>query len=98
MKTVPTTTKRSNPDVKRAIISLPIPDLRNLERGQFHTYKLHTTPTDATLPVYKLSVPFFNEETPEEWIKFQGGVAAVQKGQNVTLGPASYVVAKMLLK
>eukprot|EP00957_Ditylum_brightwellii_P059421 4511402-Ditylum_brightwellii.AAC.1 len=63
MKTVPTATKRTNPDVKRAIIPFPRPELRNLD-----TYKLRTTPADATSPIYKLSVPFFDEGTPEEWI------------------------------
>eukprot|EP00957_Ditylum_brightwellii_P017947 1352105-Ditylum_brightwellii.AAC.1 len=77
MKTVPMANKRSNPDVKQAIIPFPRPEPRNLERGQFHTYKLRTTPADATLPVYELSIPFFDEGTPEEWIKFQHGLAAV---------------------
>eukprot|EP00957_Ditylum_brightwellii_P132586 10111041-Ditylum_brightwellii.AAC.1 len=98
MKTVLMATKHTNPDVKRAIILFPRPEPRNLERGQFHTYKLRTTPVDATLPVYKLSVSFFDEGTPEEWIKFQCGLAAVLKGQNVTQGPAGYAVAKTLLK
>eukprot|EP00957_Ditylum_brightwellii_P083897 6376107-Ditylum_brightwellii.AAC.1 len=66
MKTVPTASKHSNPDVKRAIIPFPRLEPRNLERGQFHTYKLRTTPMDATSPVYKLSVPFFDKGTPEE--------------------------------
>eukprot|EP00957_Ditylum_brightwellii_P173498 13209500-Ditylum_brightwellii.AAC.1 len=35
---------------------------------------------------------------PEKWIKFQQGLHAVLKGQNMTQGPASYAVAKMLLK
>eukprot|EP00957_Ditylum_brightwellii_P130842 9980757-Ditylum_brightwellii.AAC.1 len=90
MKTIPTASKHTNPDAKQAIILFLRPESRNIERGQFNTYKLCTTPTDATLPVYKLSVPFFNEGTPEEWIKFRHGLAAVLKGQNVTLGPASY--------
>eukprot|EP00957_Ditylum_brightwellii_P102696 7826734-Ditylum_brightwellii.AAC.1 len=98
MKTVLTANKRSNPDMKQAIIPFLRPEPRNLERGQFHTYKLRTTPADATLPVYKLFVPFFDEGAPEEWIKFQRGLAAVLKGQNVTFGPASYAVAKTLLK
>eukprot|EP00957_Ditylum_brightwellii_P177981 13556719-Ditylum_brightwellii.AAC.1 len=68
MKTVPTANNRTNPDVKRAIIPFLRPELRNLEKGQYHTYKLHTTPVDTTSPVYKLSVPFFDEGTPEEWI------------------------------
>eukprot|EP00957_Ditylum_brightwellii_P188261 14331639-Ditylum_brightwellii.AAC.1 len=45
---------------------------------------LHTSPADATSPIYKLSVHFFGEETLEEWIKFQHGLQAVLKGQNVT--------------
>eukprot|EP00957_Ditylum_brightwellii_P049733 3771435-Ditylum_brightwellii.AAC.1 len=98
MKTVPATSKQSNLDMKRAIIPFPRPDLTQLERGQIHTYKLRTTPADATSPIYKLSVPFFGKRTPEEWIKFQHGLAAVLKGQNVTQGPANYAVAKTLLK
>eukprot|EP00957_Ditylum_brightwellii_P162025 12335533-Ditylum_brightwellii.AAC.1 len=70
MKTVPTANKRSNLDVKQAIIPFPRLEPRSLERGQFHSYKLCTTPVDATLPVYKLSIPFFDKGTPEEWIKF----------------------------
>eukprot|EP00957_Ditylum_brightwellii_P083611 6355656-Ditylum_brightwellii.AAC.1 len=82
MKTVPTSIKQSNPDVKQA----------------FHAYKLCTTPADATSPIYKLSVPFFDGGTPEEWIKFQRGLSAVLKGKNVTQVPISYAVAKTLLK
>eukprot|EP00957_Ditylum_brightwellii_P097244 7405937-Ditylum_brightwellii.AAC.1 len=65
MKTALKAPKRSNLDVKRAIIPFPRPDRRNLEKGQYHTCKLRTTPADATLPVYKLSIPFFDEGTPE---------------------------------
>eukprot|EP00957_Ditylum_brightwellii_P135534 10334013-Ditylum_brightwellii.AAC.1 len=61
-------------------------------------YKLCTTPADATLPIYKLSVPFSDKKTPEDWIKFQCGLHAMLKVQNVTQGPASYAVIKTLLK
>eukprot|EP00957_Ditylum_brightwellii_P174728 13304326-Ditylum_brightwellii.AAC.1 len=90
MRTVPTSTKRSKLDVKQAIIPFPRPAPRQLKRGQFHTYKVRTTPADATSPIYKLSIPFFDEGTPEESIKFRRGLAALLKGQNVTQGPASY--------
>eukprot|EP00957_Ditylum_brightwellii_P103328 7874708-Ditylum_brightwellii.AAC.1 len=66
--------------------------------GERPAYKLRTTPADATLPIYKLSIPFFDEGAPEEWIKFLRGLAAVLKGQNVTQGLASYAVANTLLK
>eukprot|EP00957_Ditylum_brightwellii_P041790 3164295-Ditylum_brightwellii.AAC.1 len=72
--------------------------LRQLKHGQFHTYKLHTTPADANSPTYKLSIPFIDEGVHAEWIKFWRRLQAVLKGQNVTQGPASYAVAKTLLK
>eukprot|EP00957_Ditylum_brightwellii_P173855 13236104-Ditylum_brightwellii.AAC.1 len=64
----------------------------------YHTYKLRMAPADATSPIYKFSVPFFDNGTPKEWIKFRHGLQAVLKGQNVTQGPPSYTVAKTLLK
>eukprot|EP00957_Ditylum_brightwellii_P150268 11443783-Ditylum_brightwellii.AAC.1 len=54
MEMVPTSTQ-SNPNVKRAVIAFQQPQARLLERGQYHTYKLCTTPADATSPIYKLS-------------------------------------------
>eukprot|EP00957_Ditylum_brightwellii_P046033 3492455-Ditylum_brightwellii.AAC.1 len=91
MRMVPTSSKQqSNPDVKRAVIKFLRPTPRQLKRGQFHMYKLCTTPADATSPTYKLSIPFFKEGTPEEWIKFQRELQAVLKGQNITQGPPSY--------
>eukprot|EP00957_Ditylum_brightwellii_P072446 5505462-Ditylum_brightwellii.AAC.1 len=80
MKTAPTSMQQSNPDR---------PSPRQLECGQFHSYKLRTTPADATSPIYEISVPFFDKGTPEEWIMFQRGLQAVLKGQNATQGPPS---------
>eukprot|EP00957_Ditylum_brightwellii_P060442 4589660-Ditylum_brightwellii.AAC.1 len=68
MRTVQTTLRQSNPDMKQAIIPFPRPAPRQLERGPFHAYKLRTTPTDPTSPLYKLSVPFFDNRIPENWI------------------------------
>eukprot|EP00957_Ditylum_brightwellii_P125484 9565148-Ditylum_brightwellii.AAC.1 len=61
----PTSTQQSNPDVKQAVIAFPRHASRQIKNGQFHTYKLHTTPADATSPIYKLSIPFFDKGTPE---------------------------------
>eukprot|EP00957_Ditylum_brightwellii_P091404 6959466-Ditylum_brightwellii.AAC.1 len=98
MRTVPTKPRQSNLDMKQAVIPFPRPAPKQLERGQFHAYKLRTTPADATSPLYELSVPFFDCRTPEEWIKFRCGLTTVLKGQNVMQGPTSYAVAKTLLK
>eukprot|EP00957_Ditylum_brightwellii_P076864 5842340-Ditylum_brightwellii.AAC.1 len=59
---------------------------------------LCTKPADATSPIYKLSVLFFDNGTPTEWIKFWHGLHAVLRGQNFTQGPPSYAVVKTLLK
>eukprot|EP00957_Ditylum_brightwellii_P145641 11089131-Ditylum_brightwellii.AAC.1 len=97
MKTAPIS-KQSSPNVKQAVIAFQRPSPRQLERSQYHMYKLLTTPADTTSPIYKFSVPFFDEGTPEEWIKLQRRLQAVLKGQNAMQGPPSYAVVKTLLK
>eukprot|EP00957_Ditylum_brightwellii_P084332 6413075-Ditylum_brightwellii.AAC.1 len=44
MRTVLTSPKQSNLDVKRAAILFPKPAPRQLKCGQFHAYKLRTAP------------------------------------------------------
>eukprot|EP00957_Ditylum_brightwellii_P101068 7702992-Ditylum_brightwellii.AAC.1 len=98
MRTAPTMKRHSNSNVKQAVILFTRPTPRNLEHGTFHTYKLRTTPADTDSPTYELSISFFDEGSPKEWIQFRRGLQAVCKGQNVMQGPTSYAVAKTLLK
>ena len=98
MKLASTTSSSFNPDTTAAVIPLLRSKAKVLEKGQYHTYKLCTTPTLADSTVYDLSVPFFDNGIPEEWIKFQSSVTAVLKGQNVTQGPSCFGVVKTLLK
>eukprot|EP00957_Ditylum_brightwellii_P189494 14423668-Ditylum_brightwellii.AAC.1 len=99
MRMAPTSSRlQSNPNVKQAMIKFMRPTPRQLKRDQFHTYNLHTTPADATTPTYKLSIPFFEEGTPQKWSKFWCRLQAVLKGQHITQGPPSYAVTKTLLK
>eukprot|EP00957_Ditylum_brightwellii_P063127 4791770-Ditylum_brightwellii.AAC.1 len=65
MRTAPTSKQQSNPNAKRGVIVFMRPTPRQLEHGQFHMYKLCTTPADATSPTYKLSIPFFDEGNPK---------------------------------
>eukprot|EP00957_Ditylum_brightwellii_P208571 15358087-Ditylum_brightwellii.AAC.1 len=70
----------NNSNIKRVVIAFQQPQARQLKRGQYYTYKLCTTPTDPTSPIYELSIPFFENGTPKEWIKFWHGLQAVLKG------------------
>eukprot|EP00957_Ditylum_brightwellii_P032198 2441324-Ditylum_brightwellii.AAC.1 len=76
---VPTSKEQSNPDAKQVVIAFQRPPPRQLERSQFHAYKLRTSLAHATLPIYEFSVPFFDKGTPEEWIKFRRRLQAVLK-------------------
>eukprot|EP00957_Ditylum_brightwellii_P076221 5794020-Ditylum_brightwellii.AAC.1 len=54
MKTAPST-KQSNPSVKQAVIAFQRPQARQLEHGQYHTYKLRTTPAPPQQMLHCLS-------------------------------------------
>ena len=84
--------------VKRAVIPFKRLAGKTLEQGEYHTYKLRTSPTSNSSPVYELSVPFFEDGTPEEWLKFCRNVKAVLKGQNVTNGTSMFAVVNTLLR
>eukprot|EP00957_Ditylum_brightwellii_P100432 7655313-Ditylum_brightwellii.AAC.1 len=60
------TSMQSNPNVKKAVIAFQRPQTRQLECGQYHTYKLRTTPTDATSPIYELSAVGGAQETKRQ--------------------------------
>ena len=78
-------------------ISLMRPEIRELEKGEYQTYKLRNTPTDPDSPTYALAVPYFSSGCVEEWLKFRRNLTKVLTGQNVTTGPAQYSVARRLL-
>eukprot|EP00957_Ditylum_brightwellii_P153144 11656764-Ditylum_brightwellii.AAC.1 len=71
MKAVPRKPGCPSKDMKWSIIPFKRADVKQLERIQFHTYKLRTTPADPMSPLYELSLPFFKEGSPEEWILFR---------------------------
>eukprot|EP00957_Ditylum_brightwellii_P019507 1471906-Ditylum_brightwellii.AAC.1 len=64
MKTALINTQNSF-NIKRTVIAFQQPQARQLKRGQYNTYKLHTTPTDPMPPIYKLSVPFLTMGQPK---------------------------------
>ena len=78
-------------------IPLERPEKKSLTKGEYHTYKLRSTPSDNTSPTYELSVPYFSTGTPEEWLKFLDNIKKVYTGQNITTGPNRYSLCRRLL-
>eukprot|EP00957_Ditylum_brightwellii_P035108 2661749-Ditylum_brightwellii.AAC.1 len=52
-------------------------------QGYCHRYKLCTVPYNANLPTYNLAVPFYDNGTVEDWLKFCQNIQAVITGKNV---------------
>ena len=53
----------------------------NLEKGKHHVYNMRTIPTEDKSLSYKLTVPFSNSGTPQDWNFFCQGIAAVIAGK-----------------
>ena len=80
------------------LIPLERPPKKNLQCGEYQTYKLHNNPTEENSPVYELSVPYFLTGTCKEWLLFRRNLNKVITGQNVMGGPGRFTVARRLLK
>ena len=79
-------------------IPLERPEIRELEKGEYQSYKLRNDPTNENSPTYELSIPYFATGSPEEWLRFLKNLTKVFTGQNVTDGPGKYTVMKRLLE
>ena len=78
-------------------ISLQRPDKVELQKGEYLSLKLQSTPGVENSQTYELSVPFFGSGTPEQWLKFRRDLDRVLTGQNLTTGPSKYAMARRLL-
>ena len=78
-------------------IPLERPEKKALEKGEYYTYKLRTSPTDSDSPTYELSVPYFSTGTCEEYLKFCTNFYKVCLGQHITTGPQKFILARRLL-
>ena len=51
-----------------------------------------------TSPMYSMSVRYFDNGTPEEWLMFQKALSKVLIGQNITTGPPTYGMVRRLME
>ena len=96
MRVVPSTStknKRNPPP-----IPLERPEKVDLQKGDYLSLKLQSTPGDADSQTYELSIPYYGSGTPEQWLKFTRDLNRVLIGQSITTGPPKYAMARRLLE
>ncbi len=79
-------------------ISLDRPEKKKLAKNEYLSLTLRTEPENADSQTYELSIRYFREGSPEEWLVFQKDLRRILQGQNVTTGPPSYAMARRVLE
>ena len=71
---------------RRIIPPVPLerPVAKELQKGQYYTFKLKAKPADANSPTYDLSVPYFRDGSCEEFLLFEKNLDRVMLGQAIT--------------
>eukprot|EP00957_Ditylum_brightwellii_P209916 15364345-Ditylum_brightwellii.AAC.1 len=87
----------NGPQELKPIIPIDCPQVRELTKGNYHMYKLHTVPYNANSPVYNLDITFYDNGSIEEWLKFHQHLPAFINRQNITDLQDIYVVTKSML-
>ena len=70
MKVVLTSTGTSKKVRNPPPISLDRPEKVELQKGEYLTIKLWSTPDDPDSQTYELSIPYYGSGNPERWLKF----------------------------
>jgi hypothetical protein len=79
-------------------INLQRPPRVEWESGTYLSLKLAAIPGNNDSPTYSMSVRYFDNGTPEEWLMFQKALSKVLIGQNITTGPPTYGMARRLME
>ena len=79
-------------------IPLERPEPKEYSSQNFLSNKCYSTPGDANSNTYNVSVQYFEEGTPEEWLQLLAAHKRVCQGQNITNGPGMYNVLSRHLK
>jgi hypothetical protein len=79
----------------------PIPFSRpvtpELKKHECLVMKLRSDPANPDSQIYDLTVKYFRTGPPEEWLLFQRDLRRILNGQNITTGPAKYVMIRRLV-
>ena len=90
------------PTQKKRIMVPPIPferpAVRELQKHEYLSFSCRTNPGDENSTTYSLTIPFFKNDSPEEYFIFLKSVRQVFRGQNLTTGPQRYALMRRVLQ
>ena len=79
-------------------IALERPEPKEYSSQNFLSNKCYSTPGDANSNTYNVSVQYFEEGTPEEWLQLLAAHKRICQGQNINNGPGTYNALSRHLK
>ena len=90
--------KSSSKSKLKPVIPLERPVAKEFNSKNYLTNKCQSVPGDNTSSSYSVTVQYFEEGTPEEWLELLAAHKRVCIGQNITNGPGMYDVLRRHLK
>ena len=99
VSTSSSSSKKSSSESKlKPVIPLERPVPKEFNSKNYLTNKCQSVPGDNTSSSYSVTVQYFEEGTPEEWLELLAAHKRVCIGQNITNGPGMYDVLRRHLK
>ena len=83
---------KSKSKLHKVIPAIPFkrPEPKEYNSQNYLSNKCYSIPGDANSNTYNVSVQYFEEGTPEEWLQLLAAHARICQGQNIANGPGTY--------
>lgn len=79
-------------------VPLVVPESTPLKKGESMKIVLKSNPKDKESKEYSITVPYFKQGTPQEWIYFCKAFQHIIDGQSLESGPSKFQMARVLLQ
>ena len=92
---------KNNTNERKTRIIPPIPaevKKNETKTSDYHEFKIKTNLTDPNSPTYIKLIPYFENGTPEEFLKFEADWLDLYKLWRIITGPTYFAVITSLLK